>query len=314
MKNTLQDTDASTQAPPQALKVKQVMAGLAIESIDESLLKYLAFLSKKLPIEAAYFLHVVPRFELYRSLFEKDTPVVAGGHVVSEALIKNMKAGIDRIFPEQSKLKISYDVREGDPLEELLKDVEEVNADLAIIGQKDSGEEHGILAKKLARSTKCNALVIPEKARHSLEKILVPIDFSPHSIKALQAAVSLKRQMKDPVEIICLNIYNLPDFASFKISRTREQLNKMVKEDRMEAFDAFVNSYAPDEKEAIQKVLLQREMPWVPHYIKKYALENKIDFVIMGAKGHSKVDLLLMGSVTEKFLTINKRIPTLVIK
>ena len=290
------------------------MAGLAIEEIDESMLKYLAFLSGKLPIEAAYFLHVVPRFELYRALFEKDTPVVAGGHIVSEALIKNMKAGIDRIFSEQPDIKISYDVREGDPLEELLKDVEEVDADLVIIGQKDSAEEHGILAKKLARSTKCNALVIPEKVRHSLKKILVPIDFSPHSIKALQAAISIRRQTKEPVEITCLNVYSFPDFASFNISRTRGQFQKMIEEDRMEAFEAFLNTYAPDDKDTIQKVLLQREMPWVPHYIKKYALENEADFVVMGAKGHSKVDLLLMGSVTEKFLTINKKIPTLIIK
>ena len=39
-----------------------------------------------------------------------------------------------------------------------------------------------------------------------------------------------------------------------------------------------------------------------------------VDLVVMGAKGHSKVELLLLGSVTEHFLGINSRVPTLVVK
>ena len=55
-------------------------------------------------------------------------------------------------------------------------------------------------------------------------------------------------------------------------------------------------------------------MPWIPHYIKEYAEENEVDFIVMGAKGHSKVELLLLGSVTEKLLSINNSIPTLIVK
>ena len=45
-----------------------------------------------------------------------------------------------------------------------------------------------------------------------------------------------------------------------------------------------------------------------------YAYDKKADLIVMGAKGHSQVELLLMGSVTEKVLAVNESIPTLVVK
>ncbi len=48
--------------------------------------------------------------------------------------------------------------------------------------------------------------------------------------------------------------------------------------------------------------------------IMKYSDENKGDLLVMGARGHSKVHLLLIGSVTEKVLSLTKRTPVLVVK
>lgn len=46
----------------------------------------------------------------------------------------------------------------------------------------------------------------------------------------------------------------------------------------------------------------------------EYALATNIDFIIMGAKGHSKIKLLMMGSVAEGMLSSNKFLPTLIIR
>lgn len=59
---------------------------------------------------------------------------------------------------------------------------------------------------------------------------------------------------------------------------------------------------------------MKKEKPGISKYILEFGRKEKVDFIIMGAKGHSKVENLLMGSVTEKLLTINDSIPTLVIK
>ena len=45
-----------------------------------------------------------------------------------------------------------------------------------------------------------------------------------------------------------------------------------------------------------------------------FAKQHNVDLIVTGAKGHSQVELLLLGSVTEKLLAINDSLPTLVVK
>ncbi len=314
MENTLQEKVTSDQVQIAPFQINQALVGMAMDATDESLLKYIDFFSNKLSVEAAYFLHTVPRFDLFRALFEKDKEPIVGQYVLSESVIKSMAIKINNLISKERGIEVEYDVREGDPLEEILKDAAELSADLVIIGQKTNSDNHGIWAKKLARKVPCDALIVPERAKTSLKKILVPIDFSQNSINALKKAVGIKKQIGAGVEIICINVFEMPDFASYNISKTREQFYSMVEEDRMAAFESFIYTYLPDNKKDITTVLLKKELPWIPQYLMEYADQNDIDFIIMGAKGHSKVSLLLMGSVTETLLTINDRIPTLVVK
>ena len=293
--------------------VKQAMVGLKMDELDVPLLKYFKFLSKTLPFDASYFLHVIPKFDLSHSFFSK-TETSQSDFANNKSKKKLLGAKIKTQLEGLKGVDIEYDTIVGDRLEEMLKDIEDIESDLVIIGKKHQENNQVVFAKNLIRKIKCNALMVPEKARHSLKKILVPIDFSPHSIKALHTAVGIAKQLIDPAKVICLNVYEMPNFASFNISKTREQFRVMVEEDRMDAFDAFIQSYAPEDSDRINKVLLQREMPWIPHYIMEYAHKNDIDFIVMGAKGHSKVELLFIGSVTEKLLMLNDDIPTLVVK
>jgi nucleotide-binding universal stress UspA family protein len=106
----------------------------------------------------------------------------------------------------------------------------------------------------------------------------------------------------------------LPDFSAFKISKTEDQLRKMVLEDRREAFEAFVRATVPEDALPIEQILIERELHSIGHHVWDYAADNDIDFIITGAKGHSKVELLLLGSTTERLLTLNDSIPTLVVR
>ena len=60
--------------------------------------------------------------------------------------------------------------------------------------------------------------------------------------------------------------------------------------------------------------MICREGAGIAQYIMDYATSEEAGLIVMGAKGHSQVELLLMGSVTEKLLAINESIPTLVVK
>lgn len=297
-----------------AMEVKQVLMGLEMGGADEALLQYLDFLSGIIPVKAGFFLHVVPGFDLLTPLFRKDVMPLSGVNILKETLVNRMGGEISRLLTTGRIGQVKYKVDEGSPLEELLHEAEALNPDLVVIGQKRFANSHGILAKNLARKVTSNALVVPEQSRRSLKTILVPIDFSPYSARALQAAVSMNKRLEVPARILALNVYEMPNISAYMMSKTETEFREMVEEDRMAAFEAFIATHLSEGDENIEQHLLEKDRPGIAHYLMDYAKEKEVDFIIMGARGHSNVELLLLGSVTENVLASNKHIPTLVVK
>jgi nucleotide-binding universal stress UspA family protein len=302
-----------TEAIP-AIEVKQLIMGLEMGGADEALLQYLNFLSEIIPVKAGFFLHVVPAFDLLTPMFRKDVMPLSGVNILKETLMNRMGGEISRLLTSGRIKQVKYKVNEGSPLEELLRESEALNPDLVVIGQKRFANSHGILAKNLARKVTSNALVIPEQSRRSLKTILVPIDFSAYSARAIKAAVSINKRLEEPARILALNVYEMPNISAYMMSKTETEFREMVEEDRMAAFEAFIATHLSEGDENIEQQLVEKDRPGIAHYIMDYAKEQDVDFIVMGARGHSNVELLLLGSVTENVLAGNKHIPTLVVK
>jgi nucleotide-binding universal stress UspA family protein len=293
----------------QPLEIVQALVALELADADEPVLDFFDFFSSQVPVGAAYFVHVLPKLDFFMEDQSNAHP-----YEIDRDALQRMEDKIVARLPQQHAIYVEFDVKEGNPLEEILKDAEDAGADLIVIGQRSDTEVHGVLAKNLVRKVKGNALVVPDKARSSIRKILVPIDFSANSIRALQTAIALNKQLEEPAKLVCLNIYDMPNLSVYKTGKSREQLRNMIEEDRTNAFKAFLHTYANEIEDQIDTVLVERDLPGIARYILDFAAENEVDFIVMGAKGHSRVDLLLMGSVTEKLLTLNDAIPTMVIK
>lgn len=303
-----------TAEPIRAFRLRQALVAAKLDSSDEVVLNYLDFFTEFIPTESIYFLHVLPQFDLFNITVERSAQSLISNIELNEGLINRMDAEIKGRMSKDKAVKISFDVREGNPLEELLRDTKELEADLVVIGQRSGTNRHGILAKNLARKINCKALIIPDLARPKITKILAPIDFSAYSGRALQTAVALSKQLPTPTQVIALNVYDMPNLSVYRIQKTREQLKKMIETDRVEAFKHFIGTFVGADGRSIQTALVEREMPGIANYLMNYANANAVDFIVMGAKGHSKVERLLLGSVTEKLLSDNERIPTLVVK
>lgn len=290
------------------------MVALELGVTDDKILEYMDFFTREVPTGAVYFLHVLPKFDLFNTMMEREAQALVSNYEINDEVISRMERKIRTRLTDDNTVHIEFDVKEGNPLEELLEDAADVKADLVVIGQRSGVSEHGILAKNLARKAECNALIIPDKARPGIARILVPVDFSEFSIKALRTAVALKMELFESAEVVCLNVYEIPNLSVYKIQKTREQFQEMLEKDHRDAFDAFLNTHIPEHKDEVRVELACREGSGVAQYIVEYAENNKADLIVMGAKGHSQVELLLMGSVTEKVLAVNDTIPTLVVK
>lgn len=314
MRSLSQISMTKTTSAIQPFQVRQAIVALELGPTDDRILEYLDFFMREIPTGAAYFLHVLPRFDLFSTMMEREAQALVSNYEINDEVVARMERKIRTRLGNNNSMHIEFDVKEGNPLEELLEDTADVNADLVVIGQRNGVSQHGILAKNLARKTPCNALIIPDKAKAQISRILVPIDFSEFSIKALRTAIALKLELFEPVEIVCLNIFEVPNLSVYKIQKTREQFQEMLEKDHRSAFNAFLNTHVPDYKGEIKVELICREGAGIAQYIMDYATSEEAGLIVMGAKGHSQVELLLMGSVTEKLLAINESIPTLVVK
>ncbi len=302
-------------AKPESFEVKEALVTLELGRTDAPVLRYLDFLARQVRFGTFHLLHVRPLFDTFRTLYERETGRPWESLAMNEQILEHMRLEARRFLGANGKVgKVEYEVREGDCLEEVLAAVKERRPDLVVVGQKSDLMLHGTLARQLVRKTRCNALVIPEKARTELNNILVPVDFSPNSVRALKTALALNRRLDRPAVITALNVYELPSFSTYKIDRSPERFKAMMMSDREEAFRDFLRDHFPQEAENIRVQIVEKDLPGIGHYILDVARETPMDLIVLGAKGHSRVELLLMGSVTEKVLSLNDSIPTLVVR
>mgnify|MGYP001217452027 CR=1 FL=1 len=292
-------------------RVQSLLVGLSLEDNDDVLLSYIDFLADVLPVEQITFLHVLPRFDMFNIQYETEADGLVSNFEIDRDIVFQMQAEIKSRFAGK-RLQPVFAVQEGDPLEALLFETGQTKADLVVIGQRNGSGPHGILARNLARKTTCPALIIPQEAACSLGRIVVPVDFSKNSVNALQSAADIATATG--AELIAVNIFELPSLNAYRINKTVEELRELIMTDRYAAFEAFIQTHLRNYAGRLKTQLVERDWNSVAHHLLDFARAEGADLIVMGAKGHSRVERLLMGSVTEDLLAANETIPTLVVK
>ncbi len=291
--------------------MKNSVIALDLSPSDNKILSYLADNRTALGLEKIHFVHILPEKlssypgveGLWEPWSKEDMNLV----------FKRLREQVGQYF-QLDKDKIEFHISKGDPLSELLDCAESVDADLVAIGQKSGVKKHGVMAKNFIRNVKCAGLVIPEDRPDDLSHILVPVDFSPYAGKSLKEAVNRAKKSDKPIKITALHVYELPALGFYKLSLTERKFGKTIKANILDSLQKFIQSQVPEDAGMIDVKAVSRGVPGVANYISEYAFNINADFIIMGAKGHSKIKLLLMGSVAEAILSSNTFIPTLIVR
>jgi len=296
-------------------KVESAMVALKINDADDALLNYMNFLAKRIPVAAFKFIHILQKGTLQTADFEKETRRLIGNFNLKEEVANNLKERVENIIHFQKERKMEYLVKEGYPLEELIYRSALNSTDLVIIGQDTKLIHHHILARNFLRAVRTNALVVPNTSLPRLENVLVPIDFSTYSLKALEIAVAINSRLEKPVRITCINVYEIPNLTFYNVEKTRQELKELIEKDRKMAMANFLQQQVPNIKDRkyIKTALVEKEYHYIGSQIIEYSKSKNMDMIILGAKGHSKADFLMMGSVAETVIGINQ-VPTLIVK
>ena len=142
-----------------------------------------------------------------------------------------------------------------------------------------------------------------------LKKILVAYDGSPHSKTALNWAIEFSRL--SGAEIVAVKVfeisvlYAMPEAGGSSLATV---IDRMRREDQRLMGEIIATGHAKGV--AVKGKILQGN---VAGQILSYAKQNGFDLIVAGTKGHGPLADLLVGSVTQKLVSLS-HIPVMVVK
>jgi universal stress protein A len=136
----------------------------------------------------------------------------------------------------------------------------------------------------------------------NVKKILAPIDFSPHSIDAMRAAMELAKDVGAEVHLVHV-IAPHHTFIPLPLATSAEQSRELAREASMlEQAEEELAHLKKDELGNSNKVFT---FAVVGHPVQKlvdYTKEQGIDLIVMSTQGRSGIEHALLGGTTEKIV------------
>jgi len=142
-----------------------------------------------------------------------------------------------------------------------------------------------------------------------MKKILIPIDFSTCSQHAAKLASRIGRISKSEVHL--LHMIELPKGYIDKTSKKPLSIpqNILYIQKTKELLHKYKEKFFHKNKRVISTILFENPSEGILNYTKKI----DSDLIVMGSKGHSKIEELIIGSNTQKIIQTAKT-PVLIVK
>jgi nucleotide-binding universal stress UspA family protein len=293
-------------------KFNKIVVALDNSPFDRQLIRYFDTFSDLIHPQAIDFVHIDQNLLLPPGFLMKYTEASGALLTKSGSLASVLEEKVKLNFGLRHNSDLHIEVREGTPMQEILRYIKEKNAELLVLGNKKVSEGSGVVAKRIARHADCDILFVPETGRENIHRIMVPVDFSDYSKVALQGAIDLAAQLKHTT-ITCFHTFDVPLTGHPSISMSYDRLLHDISGFKREALQKYLSEF--DTKGVtVNLETAVNEAGNPARQIYAHAVKDDYDLIVIGAKGHSVLERILLGSVTEKLLSLDKEIPVLVLR
>ncbi|HLV40283.1 universal stress protein [Xanthomarina sp.] len=280
----------------------RIMVAMDLSEMDAILLNYVSFLSKVWGMEHIYFIHNIKQYKLdslQDSFLEEGISIE---NIIDKELQRSIEKNYSGTIPHTVLLTTD------DYTESILTHLsKEYKIDILLTGNKNELQGTGALNQKLVRMMDANVLLVPEKTRHQLKKVLIPTDFSSDSAQSFIETQTLIASSQGEIE--ALHVYNIPSFF-FPYINTEKAIDR-TKKNLKEKVQQFKKRYKLPEEIPFKSI--DRKDLSVVEAIELHAEKEDFDIIVVSARGTSKIASLFIGSVTNDLLIRNRNMPLLVI-
>ncbi len=299
------------------MKTDNAIVGVNFSKLDAPLIKYVDFLSTKIPIRTVNNLFVFTARNSFDAL-QKDA-----GKKEAEEMLKSIKNKMsETITPQYKNIKYVKNYAEaGLFVQKYYHQVNRKETDLVFMGKEN--ESHGSMNKVVVRHIPAQTFIVPELSKHKLSNIIIALDQTDFSKHILHKALEFCSLVSGSPSITCLHVGHMPSHAQLvEMFSESHQLNvnefKKIYDsythDLKESFENFIKENTKDYHGTKLNIQFVGETRKAYRGLLSYIKANNADLLIMGSKSHSMIDVMLLGSFAEKIIAKNNEIPMLVVK
>ena len=127
-----------------------------------------------------------------------------------------------------------------------------------------------------------------------IKSILVPIDFSPPSLKAMDYALNLAASTKAQITLLhVLEVVAMPEFAGYPLVLPTDATARSTRDELMRL--AKQRGYT---QSVLKEIKVRKGTPF--HEITSAARMLKVDLIVLATHGYTGVKHVLLGSTAER--------------
>lgn len=289
------------------LPIKKILVALDSTAMDETLISFVSFVLQTSQAEHVYFVNILNSSEDVPGLdFKKlDKQVI-------EAQESQIRKQIVDNIPVDAAANLHVIVKKGYALREVLKLSSKEDIDIIISGSKKTIKGSGIFNMRLARRAPCSLIVIPEGHVPTLDKLLIPIDFSLNSQLALEYGIYISKNHGGNVEIICQNVYKVPTGYHYS-GKSFKEFGAVMRENAEKEYVAWISKIDTSGIKITPVFSLDSKDDF-GNVIKKEAMSQKASGLLIGAKGRTAASALFIGSTAEKLIQAIDYLPLTIVR
>ncbi len=285
---------------------RTALAGLDLTEMDDHIIRYAAMICNALSVERIFFIHIAKSLELPERVLKEYPDLLAP---LDESIHMDLEKKIENYFRPVSDTEVVIEVKEGDPIEKILRLTRIKEVDMILMGRKLSLKGSGIVSSHIARKSPCSLLLIPENPPPLIDRIMIPLDFSRHSALAVGCAQRISEATG--ASMSCANIYKVPT-GYHTTGKTFEEFAAIMEGHANNDFSDFLEGHKV-EGEVPCSFLLSTDGDYA-ELIYEHAVDIKASLIVLGSRGRTGVAAILMGSLAEKLTYLDHNIPLLIAK
>ena len=285
------------------LQLQKILFPTDFSKCAEQALAHAVFLAEESRAEI-HVLHVI-------TIFQDQPSVVSNEIAETKEMVKKLKdvaeKQLNKILNSHSSddVKITTEIKRGiSAAPAILEYASDNNIDLIVMGTHGRrGLGHlllGSAAEEVVRLAPCPVFTIRElkepKSVMQVNNILVPVDFSNHSQKALSYASEIAQSYNAQLQV--LHIIEETMHPAFSVTGKSSIFDLVpgIKDDSRKRIEKMIKEFVSDKVKS--KVFVQGGR--AANDIIKFAKENSTDLIVIATHGLTGLEHMLLGSVTEK--------------